>query len=177
MSCGWSGAKWFVGLDFTLVELLVVISIIGILVALLLPAVQASRESARKTQCKNHLKQMRVTFLNHHSAQRFFSSSGWGYRWVGVSDAGYGEGQPGGWTYNILAYMEYDNLHTAVPTRKEVAPVNPLDEDLPPPPSARELVSTPVPEFNCPSRLMKKLGVHKSLELTRLAIREGPIRI
>lgn len=127
---------------FTLVELLVVITIIGILIALLLPAVQAAREAARQTQCKNNLKQLALGCLGHESATGRFPAGGWGYAWVGDADRGNDWRQPGGWVYNILPHIEQPSLHdmgAGLPTAQKHA------EHL-----AR--LSTPLSALHCPSR-------------------------
>jgi prepilin-type N-terminal cleavage/methylation domain-containing protein len=94
---------------FTLVELLVVIAIIGILVALLLPAIQAARESARRTQCSNHLKQIGLGFQNHHDTYRFFPTAGhhWGYapEYEGATPL-IAPKQRAGWAFQILPFIE-----------------------------------------------------------------------
>ncbi len=97
-------------LAFTLVELLVVIAIIGVLVALLLPAIQAAREAARRSQCQNNLKQMGLGSLNHESTYGFYPTGGWSFDWGPDPDRGFGEDQPGGWMYNLLPFIEQQNL-------------------------------------------------------------------
>lgn len=96
---------------FTLVELLVVITIIGILIGLLLPAVQSAREAARRLQCQNHLKQIGLGSLQHVERFGFYPSSGWGYLWTGDPDMGFGARQPGGFFYDILPFIEQEAVH------------------------------------------------------------------
>ncbi len=110
---------------FTLVELLVVITIIGILIALLLPAVQAAREAARRAQCINNLKQMALGCMNHERANGFLPGGGWRYLWAGDPDCGFDRKQPGGWIFNIMPYIEQDSLHNmaaGMPLRRRRRP-------------------------------------------------------
>ncbi len=94
----------------TLIEILVAISIVGMLLALLLPAVQMAREAGRRTACKNQLRNIGLALANHESAQSRFPSNGWGFQWFGDPDRGTGPRQPGGWVYNVLPYVERRDL-------------------------------------------------------------------
>ncbi|MCC7086717.1 MAG: DUF1559 domain-containing protein [Pirellulales bacterium] len=96
---------------FTLVELLVVIAIIGVLVSLLLPAVQNAREAGRRTQCLNNLKQIGTAVQLNISKTRRYPAGGWGPIWTGDPNRGNGSNQPGGWAYSILPYMDAENLY------------------------------------------------------------------
>src|SRR5207247_3845548 len=96
---------------FTLVELLVVIAIIGVLVALLLPAVQAAREAARRMQCQNNLKQFGLAFQNHHDTIKHLPTNGYVCSCVGDPDLGFGIDQPGGWSFNILPFCEQKAIY------------------------------------------------------------------
>lgn len=95
---------------FTLVELLVVIAIIGILVALLLPAVQAAREAARRTSCVNKIKQLGLAVLNHHDTLGHFPVSNGFTDPVASSNAGERH-SCAGWILNALPYLEEQALY------------------------------------------------------------------
>jgi prepilin-type N-terminal cleavage/methylation domain-containing protein len=127
---------------FTLVELLVSISVIGLLIALLLPAVQSTREAARVTQCRNNLRQMGIAAQNHIDVFGHFPSNGWGFLWVGDPDRGSGPKQPGGWIFSLLPFAEKKAVHDlggGMPAfQKRVALA---DRDV-----------IPIELFKCPSR-------------------------
>jgi prepilin-type N-terminal cleavage/methylation domain-containing protein len=123
---------------FTLVELLVVIAIVGVLIAMLLPAVQAAREAARRSQCANNLKQLSVALLLHHDAMQRFPCGGWGHEWIGMADRGFGQAQPGGWIYNVLPYIEQ-------------SPLRQLGRDNAPE-GYTALLRQTLPAYTCPTR-------------------------
>lgn len=138
----WTGRRR----GFTLVELLVVIAIIGILVALLLPAVQAAREAARRAQCKNHLKQLALGCLLHQDVHKFLPSGGWSDYYMADANMGYGARQPGSWYFSVLPYVEEQATHDL----NAGLPVNPATGAAQA--ATTKLNQSPVTIFNCPSR-------------------------
>lgn len=147
---------------FTLVELLVVLAVIGCLMAMLLPAVQAARETARRLQCQNHLKQLALAGQQHHDVVGNYPSSGWGYSWTGDAGCGLGVGQPGGWTFSTLPFAEqsmlYDLAVGLTGTDKLAA--------------VARTASTPAAIFYCPSR--RAVQTLPNMYGTNVAHNSGP---
>lgn len=140
-------AKLHCRVGFTLVELLVVVAIIGILVGLLMPAVQNSRESARRAQCSNNLKQLGMATQSHITAHGFYPTGGWGHNWVGDPERGFRERQPGGWIYNLLPYLDLAPLHDLGIVRDPKDDKESKKKEL-----LAEMSRTPVAAVICPSR-------------------------
>jgi prepilin-type N-terminal cleavage/methylation domain-containing protein len=127
---------------FTLVELLVVVAIVGVLTALLIPAVQAAREAARRAECGNRVKQLALGALSHESSLGFFPTGGWNKYWLGHPDRGFGKRQPGGWIYNVLPFIEQQALHDLG--------MNGAGTDIEDANAQR--LATPLPIMHCPTR-------------------------
>ncbi|HZZ29462.1 MAG TPA: DUF1559 domain-containing protein [Pirellulales bacterium] len=115
---------------FTLVELLVVIAIIGILIALLLPAVQAAREAARRSECQNNLKQMGIAIQSHLDVRKVFPMGRNRYDQYALS-----------WAYYLLPYMEENPMYTAYNSSVR-------DDDV----GNTQTMRTAVAVYACPSR-------------------------
>jgi prepilin-type N-terminal cleavage/methylation domain-containing protein len=142
---------------FTLVELLVVIAIIGILIALLLPAVQAAREAARRTQCLNNLKQIGLAIHTHVDSKGYLPTSGAnGYAVSGAGGTDYMESttyvgvdnQWPGWGYQLLPYMEETATYQTL--RDWFASGHGINKDVPS--LAKSPGEVQIRTYWCPSR-------------------------
>jgi prepilin-type N-terminal cleavage/methylation domain-containing protein/prepilin-type processing-associated H-X9-DG protein len=145
-----SKSRHFRRVGFTLIELLVVIAIIAILIALLLPAVQQAREAARRTQCRNNLKQLGVAFHNYHDAAGRFP---FGYYALPASAAPVAPGglNAASWGLMLLPYLDQGALYqkynfTSPAMNPPQAPHNAavLAANV-------AVISTPLTAFNCAS--------------------------
>lgn len=126
---------------FTLVELLVVIAIIGILVAMLLPAVQSARESARRANCSSNFKHVGLGLEMYHSQYRVFPPGMVEYySWNSCPGNPSGTRFGFGWTVSIMPFLEYGNLYNSMDLSRNYSDVG-----------AREHVGDSLPIFNCPS--------------------------
>lgn len=141
---------------FTLIELLVVIAIIAILVAILLPAVQQAREAARRSTCKNNLKQIGLAMHNYHDIHRTFPI-GMQMRRLGEIP---GSGSPNnsrrggtgwGWSFFILPQLEQTAIFDQVNVNNSLYDIIPTAETAATPAVNEPLIRTPISVFQCPS--------------------------
>jgi prepilin-type N-terminal cleavage/methylation domain-containing protein/prepilin-type processing-associated H-X9-DG protein len=130
---------------FTLVELLVVIAIIGILVALLLPAIQAAREAARRSQCINNLKQVGIGMQNYHDTNKKLPAGNFSCCW-------------GTWQMTILPFIEEQQLADLYQFSPKIYPVylpnyryDSEDPSTTPPVKNLQVCQTRIPNLTCPS--------------------------
>lgn len=133
---------------FTIIELLVTLTVIGVLMALLLPAVQSAREAARRMQCRNQLRQLSLAVANHESQFQVLPSNGWGWHWLGDPDRGVGVKQPGGWIYQILPFIDRNDL------RQMGAGLPDSDKRM----ALGDLTQINVPILRCPTRPAPELS-------------------
>lgn len=140
---------------FTLIELMAVLAVIGLMVSLLIPAVQSARESARRTTCMNQLRQMGLALQMTEQSHGQYPSDGWGFGWVTDGNKGVGVDQPGGWVYPLLPALEMQQVHDLGRT-----------ED-----GRLTMMQTPLPILACPSRRGSELKPYtlKTVELRNVA--------
>ena len=130
---------------FTLVELLVVIAIIGILVALLLPAIQAAREAARRAHCQNNLKQMGLAILNYESARRELPPGNIKDSPTQSTAGDYYSG----WSHDLMPYAEDTTLRSLYVDSVPITATTPAND--PKVIQAKQFRETYVPMYQCPS--------------------------
>jgi prepilin-type N-terminal cleavage/methylation domain-containing protein len=127
---------------FTLVELLIAIAVISVLIALLVPAIQAAREAGRRAICQNNLKQIGTALSLHVAINGRYPTGGWGHEWIGIAGRGSRDRQPGSWVFCILPNLELNDLYLlGLNQGGSVA-----EEEM------SRMLGTPLPVFTCPTR-------------------------
>jgi prepilin-type N-terminal cleavage/methylation domain-containing protein/prepilin-type processing-associated H-X9-DG protein len=132
---------------FTLIELLVVIAIIGVLVSLLLPAVQKVREAANRSQCQNNLKQLGLALLNYHDGNNCFPPGA-----LTITGTSHGN-IAHSWITNILPYIEQQNLHRRYDFSHHWANRSASETS---PNETEGVIGTRIPILRCPSAPSKR---------------------
>ncbi len=130
---------------FTLVELLVVIAIIGILIALLLPAIQAARESARRSQCMNNFRQLGLAIHNYQDSFKILPAGAWWTNPKGVNE------NRGSIMIRLLPFIEEKTLFEAFKLGKDGVAPTPVPSEQLQTGSTTKLSATVIPLFLCPS--------------------------
>jgi prepilin-type N-terminal cleavage/methylation domain-containing protein len=155
---------------FTLIELLVVIAIIAILIALLLPAVQQAREAARRTQCRNNMKQLGLALHNYHDNFGRFPTQGYYAANVGTAASPVWAPRNHTWLSMILPYMDqaplYNQINFSLPVWAQTTGL---------PTANQAIVATQLPALRCPSDagIGEPPGTNRNIAVTTYAAAEG----
>jgi type II secretory pathway pseudopilin PulG len=150
---------------WTIVDLIVVVSIVGLLGALSLNSIQAARESARQLHCLNNLRQIGLATTQFEGARRHYPTGGWGWKWVADSVPNSTYGQPGGWIYQLLPYLENNAIYE-LPHQGGPRPT--IESRI------HVLLATPCVTFHCPSRGNSKIIPFDSTRIPKIANLQAP---
>jgi type II secretory pathway pseudopilin PulG len=144
---------------WSLLELVVVLGILGLLGAVALNSIQAARESARQLHCLNNLRQVGLGTLSFESARQHYPTGGWGWRWVADSEVHPRYGQPGGWIYQLLPYLESGKVYDLPRVSGDR---NSIEIGI------HKLLATSCTLFHCPTRGNSKLVPFNGERISRI---------
>lgn len=123
--------------------MVMVLAVTAFVVSIFAPLVVAARSKSRRAECANNLRQIAMAWSEHEQALNFMPSSGWGWRWIGDPDRGFGRHQPGGWAYDVLRFTQYASVANQGAGER--------DDDAKGA-AMLKAVSIPIPMFYCPDR-------------------------
>lgn len=145
----------------SLIEVVTVVAILGLLTATLVPTIQTIREAARELACRNNCRQIGISSSHFVGARGYYHTGGWGWRWVPDAKVHPKYGQPGGWIYQLLPYLEYESTY-ALP---RLAAANRNETEL----GIHRLLATLVTQFHCPSRPISRVIPFNKSRIPHLA--------